>query len=228
MKRLLLNGSPRGKASNSRRILSWIAEGMAAAGAVEDIPVLDLASVKAVASQAEAFAGAQEIVLAFPLYTDSMPGIVKNFLETAARLGPDAHRGKRAAFIVQSGFSESIHSEAVAAYLARLCRRLGMVHAGTLIKGNGEGIRLMPDSANAKLKARFVRAGTELVSDGRFSEGLAGELAKPRILGAWGRFVMRLGVLTGMTNIYWNMMLKKNGAYERRFDAPYGPRASAP
>ncbi len=26
---------------------------------------------------------------------------------------------------------------------------------------------------------------------------------------------------TGLTNFYWNMNLKKNGAFERRFDVPY-------
>jgi multimeric flavodoxin WrbA len=45
MKRLALNGSPRGSRSNSRKILSWILEGMREAGA-EAPPILDIASTK--------------------------------------------------------------------------------------------------------------------------------------------------------------------------------------
>jgi NAD(P)H-dependent FMN reductase len=226
MKRLLLNGSPRGKASNSRRLLSWLVEGMSAAGMKEEPAILDLAAIKEIQAQKKAFLEADEVVLALPLYTDSMPGIVKNFIECLA----DAKdlKGKRVAFIIQSGFSESIHSEAVAAYFERLCRRLGLVHAGTLIKGGVEGIQIMPDKMTAKLRAKFFRAGGELVSGGRFSEELAREMAKPRQLGPAGSLFLRIAALTGATNFYWNMMLKKHKAYERRFDAPYGPRATAP
>ena len=41
MKRLLLNGSPRGKDANSRRILAWIAQGLGQSN--NDLPILDLA-----------------------------------------------------------------------------------------------------------------------------------------------------------------------------------------
>lgn len=119
MKRLLLNGSPRGKSSNSRLILSWIASGLAEGGAGTDIPVLDLARTADIEDQIGAVLDADEVVLAFPLYTDSSPAVVKNFLERMAAIGPGRLVGKRFGFVVQSGFPESIHSENTAAWERR-------------------------------------------------------------------------------------------------------------
>ena len=221
---LLLNGSPRGKNSNSRLILSWIARGMAKAGTAE-LQVLDLARVRELDAQRAAFFAADEVVLVFPLYTDSMPGLVKAFLEAVGTADPARPGGKRVAFVVQSGFPESIHSEAVARYLARLCARLGWTHAGTLIKGGAESLRLMPAWQTARTRAAFCRAGHELARDGRFSESLRARLAGPRTFGPWQLRVMRLLMRTGLHNLYWNGMLKKHKAYGRRFDAPYGVAA---
>ncbi|MBU1069143.1 NAD(P)H-dependent oxidoreductase [Myxococcota bacterium] len=224
MTRLLLNGSPRGKNSNSRLILSWLTQGMAKAGVAEP-PVLDLARISDLESQRAAFLAADEVVLVFPLYTDSMPGLVKAFLEAVGTAEPAQLKGKRIAFVVQSGFPESIHSEAVARYLARVSSRLGWVHAGTLIKGGVEGIRVMPAWQVARTKAAFIRAGRELGRDGSFSDELRARLAGPRTFGPWQLRALRVVMRTGLLNFYWNSMLKKHNAHARRFDAPYGSAA---
>lgn len=223
MKRLLVNGSPRGKESNSRLILSWIAEGLGGG----DIPVIDLARRKELGAQREAFLDADEAIVAFPLYTDNAPGIMLNFVESLADADRGRLAGKRVAFIVQSGFPESIHSEAVASYLGRLCSRLGFIHLGTIVKGGVEGVRIMPDRMRAKLKANCVRAGRELAAEGRFSDELVERMAKPRRFGPLALLAYRFLSWTGAANFYWDMMLRKNGAYETRFDAPYGRRATA-
>lgn len=224
MKRLLLNGSPRGKDGNSRKLLSWIGEGLGQAG-IATPPTVDLAPDPTRASHRQAFLDADEVVFAFPLYTDAMPGIVKAFLETLASADPASLRGKRVAFVIQSGFPEAIHTEVLGAYLARLCRRLGFRHLGTLRKGGIEGIRMMPDRQVAKVAARFRAAGRELGETGVFSDELVARLAGRRKFGALGRAVVRLLVLTGLGNFYWNTRLKQHGAFARRFDAPYAPPA---
>lgn len=91
MKRLFVNGSPRGKESNSRLILSWIAEGMARAGVSEGIETVDLARTRELYVQRAAFLAADEVVMAMPLYTDSMPALVKRFIDSLA----DARRAFR-------------------------------------------------------------------------------------------------------------------------------------
>jgi NAD(P)H-dependent FMN reductase len=220
VKRLLLNGSPRGKDGNSRKLLGWLAEGMAQAG-IPTPPTVDLAPDPTRSSHVQAFLDADEVVFAFPLYTDSMPGIVKAFLEGLASADPAALRGKRVAFVIQSGFPEAIHTEVLANHLARLCQRLGFTHLGTLRRGGIEAIRELPAKAVAKIAARFRAAGQELGATGGFSPELVADMAGPRLFGLLVRLVVRLMVLTGVINSYWNGQLKKHGAFARRFDTPY-------
>jgi len=220
VKRLLLNGSPRGKDANSRKILAWIAQGLEQAG-VTGASVVDLAPDPTRTTHLQAFLDADEVVFAFPLYTDSMPGMVKGFLEAVASADGSRLQGKRVAFVIQSGFPEGIHTEALGAYLARACERLGFVHLGTLRKGGVEGIRMMPPKAVAKIQALFVQAGQELGERGRFSPEAIRTMAEPRTFGWKGRALIRILGGLGLLNFYWNRMLRKHGAFDRRFDTPY-------
>jgi len=220
MKRLALNGSPRGERSNSRAIIRWIAEGMVEAGGGTP-GILELARTGELPAQREAFLDAEEVLLVFPLYTDSVPGIVKNFIDSLAGADPARLAGKRFAFVVQSGFPESFQSEAVAAYLARLAARLGFTLAGAAIRGNSEGLRLMPPQMTAKVRALFARLGRSLVEEGRFDADAVRRLARPRRLGFFTRLLLVLLKPTGLTDSYWRSMLRKHGAWDRRFDRPY-------
>ena len=220
MKRLLLNGSPRGKDGNSRKILTWIAQGLEQAG-IAAPTIVDLAPDPTRAAHLHAFMDADEVVLAFPLYTDSVPGLVKAFLETIDLADRSRLQGKRVAFVIQSGFPEGIHTEALGNYLARVCQRLGFIHVGTLRKGGIEGIRMMPPKAVAKIQARFVEAGKELGASGRFSPEFIRTMAEPRTFGWTARAIVQVLGKIGLINYYWNRRLKEHGAYDRRFDAPY-------
>ena len=40
---------------------------------------------------------------------------------------------------------------------------------------------------------------------------------------AFKQGMFRLLIATGLADSYWNSQMKKNGAYERRFDQPYQP-----
>jgi multimeric flavodoxin WrbA len=220
MKRLVLNGSPRGRKSNSRTIISWMLEGFKEAGA-EEPPILDLARTKELEDQHRAFLEADEVLLVFPLYTDSVPGIVMGFINSLAAAAPDRLRGKRLAFVVHSGFPESMQSEPVVRYLVRLCQRLGITCAGTAIKAGSEGYRLMPVSMVKKTMARFIALGRGLASEGLFPNRIVQKLARPRLLSPFVIAVLFLLKPTGLVNLYWKMMLKKHNAWGRRFDRPY-------
>jgi multimeric flavodoxin WrbA len=220
-RRLFLNGSPRGRESNSRLILSWIAGGMAEAGSGEP-QVLDLARKGDLEAQLAAFLEAEEILIVMPLYTDSVPALVKGFFEALARLDPGSLRGKRLAFVLQSGFPESVHSETAALWLRRLCVRLGLAHAGTIVRPGIEGVRIQPDAMVRKTREAFVGAGAEYAASGTFPATLSRGLAGRRRFSALGILVYGILARTGLANFYWDMMLRKNGAFDRRFAAPYG------
>jgi len=72
------------------------------------------------------------ILLAFPLYSYSMPAGVKEFIE---ELGPLCGGGvnKKIGFLVQFGFREAIHARALEKYLEKFtmllkCEYLGTIH----------------------------------------------------------------------------------------------------
>ncbi len=220
MKRLLLNGSPRGDASNSRLICAWLAEGMAGVGAPAP-DILSLAGSGGTGRAVEAFLSADEIVLVFPLYTDSMPGIVAAFTNALADLDRAVLAGKRVGYIVHSGFPESAQTEPLAAYLGRLSARLGFTHLGTVVKGGSEGLRLNPGSGRSKTAECFRALGRSLAARGAFDAETLAALARPRRLGPGVCILFRLLAPTGLLQMYWNIMLRKHGAYDRRFDRPY-------
>jgi NAD(P)H-dependent FMN reductase len=225
VKRLLLSGSPRGKAGNSSKILAWMAEGMAEAG-ISETSVVDLAPDPKRADLVEAFLAADEVLFAFPLYCDSVPALVKTFFETLAATNAPALRGKRVAFVIHSGFPEGIHTEVLGRYLARLCQRLGFQHLGTLRKGNSEALYTMASAQLARAAAPFRTAGRELAEKGCFSPKLIARMAGPRTFGPAVRAVLRILIGTGKIDSGWNVIMKKNGAFDRRFDTPYAPRES--
>ncbi|MBK5261653.1 MAG: hypothetical protein JJE17_03645 [Peptostreptococcaceae bacterium] len=59
------------------------------------------------------------------------------------------------------------------------------------------------------------------MSDGVFDYSAAKEFRKPITMPKTWRLIFKLMKGTGLTNFYWNMQLKKNGALEKSFDQPY-------
>jgi hypothetical protein len=146
--------------------------------------------------------------------------VVKSFIEA---LEPLAGRkdSPPIGFLVQSGFPEGLHSRYVERYLERLAARLGSPYLGTIVKGGGESIRMMPPQATFGLFANLKVLGAGLRKDGRLYPHILKQIALPerfpRILGPFFQLILRMP----FTQSYFNEMLKENGAYERRFARPY-------
>ncbi len=185
----------------------------------EEIPVQYLASIKSRDENLQVFRSANPIIIIFPLYTDCMPGIVKEFFEDLAAL--DFPRPKKIGFIVQSGFPEAIHSVFVERYLEKFTRRLRCEYLGTVIKGGVEGIQMMPPSWTKKLFNQFWLLGETFAKHQTFSKEIKMSLAKPHKLSAYRRFMIGLLSKTRLGNFYWISNLKKNNAFEKRFDKPF-------
>jgi len=168
----------------------------------------------------EAFQKADNVILIFPLYTDAMPGIVKHFIETLEPLcGRD--NNPSLGFIIQSGFPEPENSRYLQRYVEKLTKRLGCSYTGTVIRGGVEGIQVQPPWMTKKLFRYLVDLGREYANTGSFDAKTLHKLA-PRDRMSFGKIlVFRFFSILGMTNFYWNMMLKKHNAYENRFAHPY-------
>ena len=211
----LFNGSPRGRKGNTPIFLREIAAGF---GGPSEIHHLN--RIRETDWMVRAFADAECVILGFPLYTDAMPGVVKHFIEALEPLTGKSNNPS-IGFVVQSGFPEGLHSRYVERYLEKLAKRLGSPYLGTVVKGNGEAVRVMPANMTNDLFANLQAIGSGLATEGRFDPEILAKIARPErfpvILGPVFRLFLRLPI----AHSYFDGMLKQNGAFERRFDRPF-------
>jgi multimeric flavodoxin WrbA len=211
----LFNGSPRGRKGSTPVMLDQLAIGFG--GPTE---TYSLIRMKETQQMVQAFARAECAILGFPLYTDSMPGIVKHFIEALEPLA-GGRNNPPLGFLVQSGFPEGLHSRYVERYLEKLAARLGSAYLGTIVKGGGEGTRAMPPEMTRSLFANLQTLGAGLTDNGRFDPQVLKAIAKPErfpaILGPVFQVVLRLP----FAHAYFDNMLKQNGAYAQRFARPF-------
>ncbi len=211
----VFNGSPRGKKGNTPIMLEEIMKGFSG-----EYKIHHLVRVNEIDEQVMAFRNANCVWLGFPLYTDVMPGLVKNFIEG---LEPLLGRNNNPAlgFLVQSGFPEGTHSRYVERYLEKLAQRLNSPYLGTIVKGNGEGIRVMPAEATQSLFDNLQTLGKNLAETGKLNPEILETIAKPerypRILGP----IFRIFLNTKIAHSYFDGMMHENSAYERRNDQPF-------
>ena len=220
MRLTVFNGSPRGKGSSTKILLEHLISGfMTTEGNTYELAYLN--RVKDRENFIKLFQEAEQALLAFPLYTDAMPAMVKTFIESLEPLcgretNPDI------GFVVQGGFPEAIHSRYVERYLEKLASRLGCRYIGTIIKGGCEGVWRRPAKRTKKLFEAFYQLGQIYGETGRFDEQLIHKLAQPE---SFPKLIVPLLELLlikiGLLNFYWNSILKKNNVFEQRFARPY-------
>ncbi|OEF97066.1 hypothetical protein [Desulfuribacillus alkaliarsenatis] len=210
-KLVIYNGSPRKSGSNSATILKKIAEELG-----DRVEIRDLKQRDNWQMWAENFNSDRHVMFFMPLYVHAMPSHVMNFIE---QIGASAGT---ISFFVQSGFPESSQSYYLEAYFEQLALRLGRTYLGTAIKGGVEGLLMRPPQNQQKMIAPIVRAIANLVSEGAFKTADVSQMAKPIRLDKGMNNIYRVLINFGVINyFFWNLQLKKNGAYEKRFDRPY-------
>jgi len=219
MQLTVFNGSPRGLKSNTRILLSNFQRGFEESPG-NSMVIHDLVHVKDQEAFRQAYAQAEVVLLAFPLYVDAMPGIVKTFIEES--LQPFSERGSNPpmAFLVQSGFPEGIHSTFEARYLEKLAARMHAPCLGVVIKGGVEGIQSQPDKAIRGLLDSFCELGRGFGQTGQFDAELVRKLAQPLRLPKSVQFGLQVIAKFGLVDTGWNISLKQNGAFERRYAQP--------
>ncbi|HET9912416.1 MAG TPA: NAD(P)H-dependent oxidoreductase, partial [Anaerolineales bacterium] len=182
----LFNGSPRGKRGNTPIFLREFAQVFGGESEMHH-----LIQVKQTESHVQAFAEAECAWIGFPLYTDSMPGSVKHFFEALEPLV--GRKGNPSVgFVVQSGFPEGLHSRYVERYLAKLAARLGSPYLGTIVKGNGEGVRIMPPEMTRSLFDDLHALGAGLARDGHLDPEILAHIATPERFPAYLDPVFRI------------------------------------
>jgi len=218
MKLLIINGSPRGKNSNSTLLSEKLLNGYNSVTANKvDTTFLSRKSERKDINKKLKIA--DSIIMIFPLYTDCMPGIVMEFFENAYK--NELLKDKKIGFIIHSGFPESLQSTFLERYLSKLSTRLKCEYTGTIIKGGSEGLKIMSHMMTKKIFARFYNLGKIYAETGLFDKDINNQLRKPFILSKGKLWVLKTLSKTGITNFYWNMNLKRNNAMHLRDSTPY-------
>ena len=215
----IFNGSPRGNMGNTPIMLQQFGGGFASVpGHTYDIHNLN--RINDHEGYCRMLSNADSIWLGFPLYTDAMPGMVKAFMESMEPL-LDRKENPPIGFLVQSGFPEALHSRYVERYLEKLASRLKSPYLGTIVKGGGEGVRMMPDERNAKLFSALRGLGRGMAQNGFLDQEMMKEVAGTERYSLLMGPVFRVFLRTSAASWYWDSQLKQNGVYEDRFAEPY-------
>jgi len=219
MRLCVFNGSPRGKNSNTRLLLDHFIKGYLTV-CESDFSMLYLRETDKDTEFVNAFRESEYVILAFPLYTDAMPAIVKRFIEL---LEPFKGRNDNPAmgFIIQSGFPESSQSRYLERYLIKLTHRLNAEYIGTVIRGGAEGIQMQPPSWTKKLFKSFYTLGISFANSDRFDPVIVKSLAGREKESSIHLFFKKFFADKGLSNFYWNYQLKKNKAMHMRDHQPF-------
>ena len=94
---------------------------------------------------------------------------------------------------------------------------------GTVIKDGAEGTRVMPPMMTKKLFKQLNDLGVYFAEHTALNNAVMDEMAKPYKLSPTRLRMVGFFSKLGVTNMYWNCNLEKNGAFENRFARPYQP-----
>ncbi|MCB2219542.1 MAG: NAD(P)H-dependent oxidoreductase [Bacteroidetes bacterium] len=220
MKLSIINGSPRGKSSNSKVLTDRFQQGFCSVESHCDIQEYFIRSFSDPGKLIEVLENSDLAIVIFPLYTDAMPGIVKRFFEVFQGY-TFQNTNLKLGFIVQSGFPEAHHSRYIKLYLNKLAKRIGIEYLGTIIKGGVEGIKAQPGWMTKRYLQLFYDLGQHLALDWEFSDDIARRLARPEHLSKFTLVLYRFFLKTRMATYFWDQQMKQNNAYENRFAQPY-------
>jgi hypothetical protein len=167
----LVNGSLRGKKASSLAFLQRISTAMGTNGFhIDMITVKAGANGRSPLTTLAAAAGADVIVIAFPLFCYSLSGAVTRFLEdfhSYAKEGGRYNRRAKVFAIVNSGFPEPLVSEEAIRVVRNFCARLGLQYRFTIAIGAGPVtvLTMRVPFLNPRLKAAFRDIARDAGSD---------------------------------------------------------------
>ena len=209
MKLAIVNGSPRGRTSNSTRIINWITKGM------DNVEKVYAADIKTQDEAVENVLCADSILFVFPLYTDAMPGLTKAFME---KMAIKDFGGKTITFVIHSGFPEAVHLRTLQKYCAYFAKTCGMKLLGCAVIGGSEGGVASDKRAD---KDKRVKALKEIGSCIAEQKEIGGDILKALVkVESFGKLMLFIIKLMPMDIIY-NRMFKKSGVLEKIYDKPY-------
>lgn len=212
MRLTVINGSPRGRQSNSTQIItSWMFPKTFQYRLIYAKEIIKHGDILFNCADSDAY------LVIFPLYVDSLPAIAKGVFDLMYS-SKTLFEHKKIYYMVHSGFPEPQHSRCVERYLRYFTGLIAMRYMGTVIMGSSEAIQTAPKFYFArKIKAvktigLKIKKGESLDDKEIYRAAGRETLSKPTQI---------INRLINFSEFYWKAILKKNGAYQHRFDKPY-------
>jgi multimeric flavodoxin WrbA len=192
-KALLLVGSPRTRKSTSDSLGSYLLEQLQAQGIQVETRYIHttLHSKERWSAVLAAVDAADLLLLAFPLYVDTLPAPVIEALEriAARRAARQTAAPHRFAAIVNCGFPEAVHMDNATAVCALFARQAGFGWAGALALPGGEGMIHGAPLAELGGRAIPIKKSLELaalaLAQGESIPQTAGDLLARPVVPAW-------------------------------------------
>ena len=216
---LLLVGSPRGRKSTSHSLGEHLLEKLAAQGIATGTILLQTAvatceRTKDLIAQVDA---ADLVVLAFPLYVDSLPSPAIEALESLVDFRQGSSDKKRFAAIANCGFPEAFHNDVALSQCRLFAPQAGMEWAGCLALGAGEG---QVHGEPLKKLGATVRSVARVL-DQAASHLARGEAIPPELQKSWNRPFIPSWLYRTIGSVIWHLQARRWEARHKLRDAPY-------
>lgn len=217
---LLLVGSPRGPRSTSESLGAYLLKKLQGYGLeLEKVYIHpSLRSDEGRGNLLRAVDSSDLLILAFPLYVDSLPSPVIAALEMIAehRKTSKKQRSQRFLAISNNGFPEACQNDTALAICRRFASETGIEWVGGLALGGGEAVRGKPlDEAGGRV--RNVKKALDLaaaaLAEGKSVPKEAEVLMAKAIVPVW--------MYVWFGNRGWKRQAKKYGAQNKLRDRPY-------
>lgn len=216
---VLLVGSPRTRKSTSVSLGGYLFEQLNSRGIeTQTIQIYtSINSAQRIDALYSAIDNADLVVLAFPLYVDSLPAPVTAALEKIAAHRKENTASNRFAAIANCGFPGADHNNTALAICSEFALQNGLTWMGGLSLGAGEGIvHGVPlndlDGRAIPLKAALDLAGEALANGQSIPQSARELLAKP-VIPNWAY------TLQGQSG--WKQAAKQYGTQNKLKQQPY-------
>lgn len=165
----------------------------------------------------DAVAGCDLLVLAFPLYVDTLPRLATQMLELIAARRRPVQRARTPWFlaIANCGFPEAEHNDVALAICEQFAAEAGMRWAGGLAVGAGGAIH--GDAVHERGMTHNVARALDLTA----AALAADQPAPPQAVTLMRTPMMPAKLYTFMGNLGWHRMAQVNGVWRRLGDRPF-------
>ncbi len=161
---VIINGSPRArKYSNTEKIIQAFVKGLEAEGHTYTLYALSSRSEWNAAR--EAYLSNEKIIFALPMYVESIPSLMLEFLST---LPTGRQLPAELSFILHGGFDEGYQFRLCEKLLKSITAQLGCSYGGCLIKGGSFMYRFFEKEQVDKMTKPYLTMGHSYGWDGNF------------------------------------------------------------